>query len=151
MLPLNFGNDTYQIAEDAARAAWEQVDHDSIWAFEREFSFASSSSIDGSLIVVSSAVGNESGDYKASQRNTTTWNADSYAKQWSVRRLPPLSCFALGCSLIPRFIHSRTGPVLSNELSISLTHFGPSSLPHPTRFVSQFRWDPIPQEVRFFC
>ncbi|KAL7415167.1 hypothetical protein BDY24DRAFT_432182 [Mrakia frigida] len=61
VIPLNLGNDSYQIAEDAATAAWTQVDHDSIWAFE---------------------LGNEIGHSKQSERILSNWTEDAYAKQW---------------------------------------------------------------------
>ncbi|KAJ7172218.1 hypothetical protein C8R46DRAFT_947166 [Mycena filopes] len=62
-VPLNFGNDSFEIASAEARAAveytedWEQR----IWAFE---------------------LGNEAGNYKATQRNLTTWGPAAYVVEW---------------------------------------------------------------------
>jgi len=134
VIPLNFGNDTYQIAEDAARAAWEQVDHDSVWAFE---------------------LGNESGNYKNTSRDFSTWNEGAYVKQWTVsrdsfrstRRLPSLVFrIQITPELIISFlpIHHRTGRVPSTKLSISLNQSGSSPRrapcdPSPFLFRSSIR------------
>ncbi|KAG8706435.1 hypothetical protein FRC08_001074 [Ceratobasidium sp. 394] len=58
---LNLGNDSLDIARDQARAAYKYLNHDKIWAFE---------------------LGNEPGNYKATQRNLSSWGADTYVKQW---------------------------------------------------------------------
>ncbi|CAE6428102.1 unnamed protein product [Rhizoctonia solani] len=60
---LNLGNDTLSIARDQAKAAYRYLKPDQIWAFE---------------------LGNEPGNYKANQRNLSTWGADAYVKQWQI-------------------------------------------------------------------
>ncbi|KAG8730950.1 hypothetical protein FRC12_019981, partial [Ceratobasidium sp. 428] len=49
------------IVRDQAQAAYRYLDHDKIWAFE---------------------LGNEPGNYKATQRNLSSWGADTYVNQW---------------------------------------------------------------------
>ncbi|CCO29230.1 hypothetical protein BN14_03235 [Rhizoctonia solani AG-1 IB] len=58
---LNLGNDTLGIAHDQVKAAYRYLKPDQIWALE---------------------LGNEPGNYKANQRDLSTWGADAYVKQW---------------------------------------------------------------------
>ncbi|KAH8822707.1 hypothetical protein DL96DRAFT_1714151 [Flagelloscypha sp. PMI_526] len=61
VIPLNFGNDSLEIALDQAKAAAKYVNAEKILAFE---------------------LGNEAGNYKATQRNLSTWNTDTYIAEW---------------------------------------------------------------------
>ncbi|GAB1518129.1 hypothetical protein RhiTH_001188 [Rhizoctonia solani] len=60
-ITLNLGNNTLNIARNQAKAAYQYLKPDQIWAFE---------------------LGNEPGNYKETQRNLSTWGADAYVKQW---------------------------------------------------------------------
>ncbi|KAJ7594707.1 hypothetical protein C8J56DRAFT_1012852 [Mycena floridula] len=62
-IPLNFGNDTLDIALDQAKAAVKYVKNwkDKIFALE---------------------LGNEAGNYKATQRNLSTWGPAAYVTEW---------------------------------------------------------------------
>ncbi|KAF8675664.1 hypothetical protein RHS04_06641 [Rhizoctonia solani] len=60
-ITLNLGNNTLNIARDQAKAAYQYLKPDQIWAFE---------------------LGNEPGNYKETQRNLSIWGADAYVKQW---------------------------------------------------------------------
>ncbi|KAK7037976.1 hypothetical protein R3P38DRAFT_2903724 [Favolaschia claudopus] len=63
IVPLNFGNDSFEIAESQALAAVRYVEgwEDKIWGFE---------------------LGNEAGNYKATQRNLSTWGPAAYVAEW---------------------------------------------------------------------
>ncbi|ELU43710.1 hypothetical protein AG1IA_02261 [Rhizoctonia solani AG-1 IA] len=61
IITLNLGNNTLNIARNQAKAAYQYLKPDQIWAFE---------------------LGNEPGNYKETQRNLSTWGADAYVKQW---------------------------------------------------------------------
>ncbi|KAF7311470.1 Glycoside hydrolase family 79 protein [Mycena kentingensis (nom. inval.)] len=60
-VPLNFGNDSLEIALEQARAAVRYVEGEKIFAFE---------------------LGNEAGNYKATQRNLSTWGPAAYVAEW---------------------------------------------------------------------
>ncbi|KAJ7685454.1 hypothetical protein DFH06DRAFT_1264692 [Mycena polygramma] len=62
-VPLNFGNDSFAIASAQAAAAVHYVDkrEERIFAFE---------------------LGNEAGNYKATQRNLSTWGPGAYVAEW---------------------------------------------------------------------
>ncbi|KAJ6525730.1 hypothetical protein B0H19DRAFT_589203 [Mycena capillaripes] len=62
-VPLNFGNDSFGIASEQAAAAVEYIHNreERIWAFE---------------------LGNEAGNYKATQRDLSTWGPAAYVVEW---------------------------------------------------------------------
>ena len=85
-VPLNLGNDTLDIALDQAQAAYRYLNHDKIWAFEcKKVAFLEFKT---EIMTFDMLVGNEPGNYKATQRNLSNWGADAYVAQWQVSCLP---------------------------------------------------------------
>ncbi|KAJ7343161.1 hypothetical protein DFH08DRAFT_702361 [Mycena albidolilacea] len=62
-VPLNFGNDSVEVARAQAAGAvrWVEGWAERVWAFE---------------------LGNEAGNYKATQRNLSTWGPAAYVAEW---------------------------------------------------------------------